>query len=96
MGNLERVKELLSGKVFGKPIDLEPVDELGRTPFILAAENGKAAVAKHLAKSGANKDAADSVGDTALMRVSRVTNNTEIAKVEVARIDKAADNQVSF
>lgn len=75
------MKDLLSGKVFEDPLDLEPVDEMGRTPFMLAAENGRIAVMKQLVDEGANKNAADNVGDTALMRMSRKGKNTGIVKV---------------
>ena len=65
-GNIQRIQEL----VRQYPDTMHAQDYKGFTPLILAAYNGQAEAVEFLLKNGADADAQDVSGNTALMGIS--------------------------
>lgn len=72
--------------------NVNQADKAGRTPLMLAAEQGRAAMAEMLLRSGASVNAQDSEGRTALMRAAGADNRLALLKVLLshgAKLDAA-------
>ena len=65
-GDVEKLRKLLKGGLFSKPVDVDLLNNKFWTPLILAAHEGKLEAVKVLIEHKATLDVADEGGSTAL------------------------------